>query len=58
MALLAIASIHVHRREQQTAWIVFGILGALFALSSVNSERTSRQMMDNLEQFQEMLEQQ
>jgi hypothetical protein len=58
MALLAIASIHVHRREQQTAWAVFGIIGVLLALSNVNNERTSRQMLSGLEELQEMLERQ
>jgi hypothetical protein len=58
MALLAVASIHVHRREPQTSWAVFGILGLLLALSNVNNERQSRQIMESFEDLQEMLERQ
>jgi len=56
MALLAIASIHVHRRNNQTSWVVFGAIGIILALLSVNGERSSRQMIDSLEDFQKLME--
>lgn len=57
MALLAIASIHVHRRSVQASWAVFGAIGVIFALISVSSEHTSRQLMSGMEDWQEFIEQ-
>jgi len=56
LALLAIASIHVHRRNKQTSWVVFGAIGIILALVGVNGERSSRQMIDSLEDFQKLME--
>ena len=58
MALLAIASIHVHRRSEQASWVVFGVIGAILALVSVSGEHTSRQLMSGLDDWQEMIERQ
>ncbi|MFQ5549080.1 MAG: YIP1 family protein [Woeseia sp.] len=58
MALLAIASIHVHRRSVQVSWAVFGIIGVILAFISVSGEYTSRQLVSGMEDWQEMLEQQ
>lgn len=58
MALLAIASIHVHRRSVQASWAVFGAIGILFALISVGGEHTSRQLMSGVEDWEEMLKRQ
>ncbi len=44
MALMAIASIHVHGRSTVVSWVVFGLLGGLFALSSVGIERSVRML--------------
>ena len=55
MALLAIASIHVHRRSVQASWAVFGVIGVIFALMSVSGENASRQMMSGLEGLEEIL---
>ena len=57
MALLALASIHVHRRSVQASWAVFGALGIIFALISVSSEQTSRQLMSGMEDWQDIIEQ-
>lgn len=56
MALLAIASIHVHRRSVQASWAVFGVIGVIFMLISVSGERTSRQMADQMDDWQEIFE--
>ena len=58
MALLAVASIHVHRRGVQASWAVFGAIGIIFALMSVSSERISRNMMSGMEGLEEILKQQ
>jgi len=58
MALLAIASIHVHRRSNQTSWVVFGVIGAILALFSISGEHTSRQLMSGMEDWQEIIERQ
>lgn len=58
MALLAIASIHVHRRSKQASWIVFGVIGAILALISVSGEHTSRQLMSGMDDWQEIIERQ
>ena len=56
MALLAIASIHVHRRSTQVSWAVFGVLGILLALVGLGNERASRQMVDEMQDWQQMME--
>jgi len=56
MALLAIASIHVHRRSKQASWVVFGVIGAILALISVSGEHTSRQLMSGMDNWQEIIE--
>lgn len=58
MALLAIASIHVHRRSTALSWGVFGALGVLFALVNVSAERSANEMADSLEDLQRMMEEQ
>jgi len=57
MALLAVASIHVHGRAVQVSWGVFGTLGVIMALINVGAERATNQMSDSLEDFQRMMEQ-
>lgn len=56
MVLLAIASIYVHRRSTQVSWGVFGALGILLALMGLGSERASRQMADEMQDWQQMME--
>ncbi len=55
MALLAVASIHVHRRSVQASWAVFGAIGIFFALISVSGENTSRQLMSGMEGWEEIM---
>lgn len=56
MVLLAIASIHVHRRSTQLSWGVFGALGILLVLMGLGSERATRQMADEMQDWQQMME--
>ena len=58
MALLAIASIHVHRRSEKASWVVFGVIGAILALISVSGEHTSRQLMSGMDDWAEIIERQ
>lgn len=41
--IIVVASQEVHQIKAKTAWIVFGILGALAAISSVGSQYAARQ---------------
>lgn len=51
--LMVVASVEVHGIEEKKAWIIFGILGAILALASVNSEITARKMMaSHMDQIQ------
>lgn len=58
MALLALASIHVHRRSPQASWAVFGAIGIILAFISVSGEHTSRQLKSGMDDWREILEQQ
>jgi hypothetical protein len=58
VAMLAIASIQVHRRSKQASWVVFGVIGAILALISISSEHTSRQLMSGMDDWQEIIERQ
>jgi hypothetical protein len=58
MALLAIASIHVHRRGTQVSWGVFGALGVLLAIVNLGAERASNEMAESLEEMQRMMDEQ
>lgn len=58
LALLAIASIHVHRRSVQTSWVVFGAIGVVLVLISVSGEQASRELMRGMEGLEEILNQQ
>jgi len=58
MALLAIASIHVHRRSVQASWAVFGAIGVFLALTSVSGEHASRNLMSGMDDLREIIERQ
>jgi len=58
MALLALASIHVHRRSVQSSWVVFGAIGIVFALINVSGEHGSRTVKDSMEDWQAIFEKQ
>ena len=46
--IIVIASQEVHQIKAKTAWIVFGILGALAAISSISSQYTARQTVQEM----------
>jgi hypothetical protein len=48
---LVTASIHVHNIPSQRAWLVFGIIGAIFALMGVTAEYKVRNMAPTAEQY-------
>ncbi len=47
--ILVLASQEVHHLKAKTAWIVFGILGALSAFSSIGSQHAARQAAQEIE---------
>lgn len=51
MYLMVIASIAVHGIAEKKAYIVFGVLGALFILGNLSSERHTRHMQSQYEQM-------
>jgi hypothetical protein len=56
MVLLALASIHVHRRSEQMSWVIFGIIGVIFALIGVGGERASSQLENSLDDWQDLMQ--
>jgi hypothetical protein len=56
MYLLVIASIEVHNIAARTAWIVFGSLCALFAILTLWSEHSTRNLANRMGQFQKQLQ--
>ncbi|MDX8408179.1 MAG: YIP1 family protein [Mariprofundaceae bacterium] len=57
MALMAIASMHVHGRSQGLSWGVFGVLGLLFALSSLSIEMAAHKMQSGMQDWSQQMEQ-
>ncbi len=55
--LLIEASVAVHGRQRRSAQLVFGIIAALMIISNVSTEHTARNMADEAERLNEMLEQ-
>jgi hypothetical protein len=53
--LLVIASVEVYQIEVKKAWIVFGIIAALLALSSISSQIAARRITSQLDQFQKTM---
>lgn len=51
---LVTASIHVHNIPSQKAWLVFGIIGVIFALLGVYSEYKARHMGSEVEKWRQM----
>lgn len=51
--LIVVVSIVVHRIKAKTAWVVFGAIGALFALASLSAEIASRKMAARMEAWQQ-----
>jgi type VI protein secretion system component VasK len=48
---LVIASTQVHNIPSQKAWLVFGIIGAIFALIGITGEYKARNMFPTAEQY-------
>jgi hypothetical protein len=57
MALMAIASIHVHGRGSTASWAVFGILGLLVAFMGLGGEKAGREMEGSIEGWTRQMEQ-
>jgi hypothetical protein len=55
--LLVIASVEVYQIAAKKAWMVFGIIAALFALTSISSQIAARRITSNLEQLQNTVKQ-
>jgi len=55
--LLIEASVAVHGRQRRTAQLVFGILAVLLIIMNVNAERTARNLADEVDQLNKVLEQ-
>ncbi len=53
---LVIASTEVHGLPSRKAWLVFGIIGAVFAFLSLNAEIASRKIVKNVSKFQKQTE--
>ena len=51
---LATASIHVHNIPSQKAWMVFGIIGVIFALLGIFAEYKARNMASSMKQWGQM----
>ena len=56
MYLMVVASVEVHGRRQQSAYAVFGILGAILVLTNISGERQGRQMRVQMDGLGESLE--
>lgn len=52
--ILVTASVEVHHLESQKAWLVFGIIGAIFALIGVFAEYKARNMSSEMENWRNM----
>jgi hypothetical protein len=51
---LVTASIHVHNIPSQKAWLVFGIIGIVFALIGLTAQYKARNMSASMEQWRKM----
>jgi len=51
---LVAASIHVHHLPPQKSWLVFGIIGAIFAIVGVSGEYKIRHASSEMEKWREM----
>jgi hypothetical protein len=51
---LVTASVHTHNLPSQKAWLVFGIIGAIFAILGLSAEYKVRHMSSEFEQWRKM----
>ncbi len=54
--LLVVASTEVHRVEAKKAWLVFGIIGGILALTSISSEMASKRIREQSNRLQKQME--
>lgn len=54
--LLVVASSEVHRVETRKAWMVFGIIGGILALTSISSEMAARKIGAKADRLQKQME--
>lgn len=57
MALMALASIHVHGRSTNASWAVFGILGLVFAVMGIGAEKAGREIASSFENMSRQMDQ-
>ncbi len=53
--LMFLASLGVHKLEQQKSMIVFGVLALIMIMVGISGERTQRQMEDRMSEFNEQM---
>jgi hypothetical protein len=51
---IVMASVHVHNLPSQKAWLVFGIIGLVFALGGFYAEYKARNMASSMEKWRQM----
>jgi len=51
---IVMASVHVHNIPSQKAWLVFGIIGLVFALGGFYTEYKARNMASSMEKWRQM----
>jgi hypothetical protein len=51
---LVVASIHVHNQPSQKAWLVFGIIGVIFALLGIYAEYKTRNMGSEMDKWRKV----
>ena len=54
--LLVVASTEVHNIKAKTAWIVFGVICALFAMTTISSEFAARRATNEMSKWGEKME--
>ncbi len=55
--LMVVASTEVHNIKRKTAWIVFGIIFAIFAIMSISAQFAARKMQEVAEEYRQQMEQ-
>src|SRR4030042_69048 len=53
---LVIASVEVHKIPSQKAWLVFGIIGAIFIILSISGQVSARRAGNRLDQYRKQME--
>ena len=56
--LMVVASVEVHNLNRKTAWMVFGIIAAIFFLLNISSQYAARKLTSDVKEFQKGLDKQ